>query len=110
MIERIRKVTITGIPPKSISESPISFAYPNPFRDKTTIQYNLKVSGKVNVSIYNLMGQLVDVLTNELQPVGIHQVDYLPQKSGNNKILNGLYICKISINGLVKTMKLVTCP
>jgi hypothetical protein len=110
MIEKISKVTITGTRSNAVTENPDFTAYPNPFRDKTTIQYNLKVSGKVNVSIYNMAGQLVDVLINGFQPVGIHQLEYFPKQSGNSKILNGLYICKISFNGLVKTMKMVACP
>ncbi len=38
----------------------LSGNYPNPFNGRTTIKYNLKETGKVEIEIYNLLGQIVE--------------------------------------------------
>ncbi len=47
-------------------------AYPNPFNDETTIAYTLPESGKVNLVIYNQIGQEVVTLVNEVKEAGQH--------------------------------------
>ena len=47
--------------------------YPNPFNPTTTIEYNLPFESMVKLEIYNILGQRVELLVNELQKVGIKQ-------------------------------------
>lgn len=48
--------------------------YPNPFNHETIIQYALPMESVVNITVYNTYGQVVDVLVNQKQSAGIHQV------------------------------------
>ncbi len=50
--------------------------YPNPFKDKTTVTYNLKVSEYTRIAIYDVTGREVKVLTNSIQDRGEHSVDF----------------------------------
>jgi hypothetical protein len=57
--------------------------FPNPFNDYTNIQYSLPNAGKVRVDVYNLFGQLVISLVDEMQKAGTHKLMI------NNYELNG---------------------
>lgn len=53
-------------------------AYPNPFNPTTTIEYTIAVPGKATVSVYNIQGQLVDVIQNEFLPAGLYSFNWEP--------------------------------
>lgn len=46
--------------------------YPNPFSSETSISYNLPQPGQVNLKIYNSLGTLVKVVTDEERSAGRH--------------------------------------
>lgn len=51
-------------------------SYPNPFNASTKITYALPENAHVQVSIYNLTGQLIDTIVDEKQEAGYHTVDW----------------------------------
>ena len=48
--------------------------YPNPFNPSTIIKYELPVDSKVIVRIYNIAGQLIKELINNVQTAGAHNI------------------------------------
>jgi hypothetical protein len=48
--------------------------YPNPFNPSTTIKFALPYSARVKVSIFNILGQRVAVLLDEMRSAGYHQL------------------------------------
>ncbi|OQX83002.1 hypothetical protein B6D60_11250 [candidate division KSB1 bacterium 4484_87] len=50
--------------------------YPNPFNPTTTINYTLRKSGNVKLTIYNSLGQVVATLVDKFQSGGTHQVTW----------------------------------
>jgi hypothetical protein len=50
--------------------------YPNPFNPSTTIRYALPYESSVKIVVYNLLGQVVKVVVNEVQKPGYHQVNF----------------------------------
>ncbi|MFQ5824623.1 MAG: right-handed parallel beta-helix repeat-containing protein, partial [bacterium] len=93
-----------GSPLSRLSQTPRTFElaqnYPNPFNPTTTISYYLPQSADVNISIFNITGQLVETLVNERKTAGFHSVIW--NASG---ISSGLYFYKIMINGQVSAVK-----
>jgi hypothetical protein len=47
--------------------------YPNPFNPQTTIKWSMPLSGIVSLEVYNLQGQLVELLFNGQLEAGIHE-------------------------------------
>ena len=47
--------------------------YPNPFNPQTTIKWSMPSSGIVSLEVYNLQGQLVELLFNGQLEAGIHE-------------------------------------
>ncbi|MDQ7816892.1 MAG: T9SS type A sorting domain-containing protein [Melioribacteraceae bacterium] len=54
----------------------LSQNYPNPFNPATTIKFSLPQESKVNLSIYNVLGQLVVKLINDVREAGYHSINW----------------------------------
>ena len=76
--------------------------YPNPFNPLTVISYQLPVNIKVELSIYNILGQKVATLVDAHQKTGYHQVEW--DASG---LASGLYYYRIEAGTFVQTRKMV---
>ncbi|NOG44503.1 MAG: beta-propeller fold lactonase family protein [Calditrichaeota bacterium] len=76
--------------------------FPNPFNPETTIKYNLTKSGKVTLSLYNLLGQNILEMVNEYKPAGSHS--YI--LNGSN-LTSGTYFYKIETEDYVSVRKLI---
>lgn len=74
--------------------------YPNPFNPSTTISFDLKKAGMVNLSIYNISGQLVDTLVNANMTAGSHNVVWNATKHSS-----GVYLVRMTSNGFTDTKK-----
>jgi len=62
---------VTGIEELEVSKTAV--AYPNPTTGQTTISYSTDAE-EVSLTIYNLVGQVVKVLTNDFHEAGTHEV------------------------------------
>ena len=76
--------------------------YPNPFNPITTIEYEMPKNGNVNVSIYNIKGELVEKLIDGYNTTGKYSIQWNPKN-----ISSGQYFYQISVDGFVQTRKMV---
>jgi hypothetical protein len=89
-------------------EIPTHFAvhpnYPNPFNPTTTIAYDLPRSGKVEVAVYNILGQKVATLVSGAQKAGRYKVQL-----DASQWASGLYFFRVQYDGqqVVRKMLLV---
>ncbi|MDP8220894.1 MAG: FlgD immunoglobulin-like domain containing protein, partial [Candidatus Stygibacter frigidus] len=72
--------------------------YPNPFNLKsgerdfyTCIRYGLPVTGEVKLSLYNIRGQKVCDIVNEVQEAGFHTVEWDGSNKSGSPVSAGLY-------------------
>ena len=70
-------------------------SYPNPFNSNTTISYQLKEPGKVILNIYNIQGQLVNMLVDEYQENGKHSILWDGTNDAGNPVSGGIYFYKM---------------
>ncbi len=50
--------------------------YPNPFKQKTTIEFFLPESAQIQVAVYNAQGKLVETLVDDQKAAGQHAVEW----------------------------------
>ncbi|MEA2103018.1 MAG: T9SS type A sorting domain-containing protein [Candidatus Cloacimonadota bacterium] len=76
--------------------------FPNPFSISTNISFILKNLSEVNLSIYNVKGQLVETLVNEQKNAGEHSVDF-----NAKNLSSGVYLYKIETDNFSEIKKAV---
>ncbi|MBL8028404.1 MAG: T9SS type A sorting domain-containing protein [Fibrobacteres bacterium] len=79
---------------------------PNPFGPSTIISYYVPESGRnVNVSIFDSNGRLVKTLVNGKHNTGGYKVAW-DIKNLDTRIGNGIYVCRYTYAGGVKTVRM----
>lgn len=77
--------------------------YPNPFSDITYFEYSLPEDATISLSIYNVMGQELEVLIDsEEASAGIHQ-----QTFDARHLPDGVYYCILTIDSQQITQKIL---
>ncbi|MCB5251394.1 MAG: carboxypeptidase regulatory-like domain-containing protein [Candidatus Cloacimonetes bacterium] len=81
--------------------------YPNPFNPATTIGYSVAERSPVNISIYNLKGQLIKALVNEEKSAGHHNVRWDGTDSNGYQVSSGVYFYKMSAGRYTSLKKMI---
>jgi hypothetical protein len=76
--------------------------YPNPFNPVTNITYQLPKTSKVELYVYNLLGQKVATLISKKQQAGHYQAEW--DASG---FASGLYFYRLEAGNFVQTRKML---
>ncbi|MCK4558321.1 MAG: T9SS type A sorting domain-containing protein [Calditrichia bacterium] len=83
------------------SQSSLIRLYPNPFNESITITYQIEKVKKVEIIIYDVLGQRVETLLNEKKTTGIHQVDW-----DGRAYASGIYYCVMNTSGTSDVRKM----
>lgn len=86
-----------GIP----TEFELSQNYPNPFNPSTVISYQLPVSSRVELKVFDMLGREVAFLVNERRPAGEHRVSFNAQG-----LASGIYIYQLQAGSKTFTKRL----
>lgn len=82
--------------------------YPNPFNPSTTIEYDLPVSSQVSLTIYNLLGQKIRTLVNQVtKPAGRHREIWDGRNDTGRWVAAGLYFYRLKTNKFSQVKKMV---
>ncbi|MFQ5582902.1 MAG: FG-GAP-like repeat-containing protein [Calditrichia bacterium] len=81
--------------------------YPNPFNPTTTIRYELPVRSEVELVIYNSLGETVRVLTNGIQPAGLHTVQWDGKNRNGETVASGVYIYRLKTKDFTTARKML---
>ena len=65
--------------------------YPNPFNPETNIRFTLQETAPAKLYVYNIKGQLVKKLIDEILPSGMHQIVWNGKDSNNRNVASGMY-------------------
>ena len=90
---------------KSLS-APVEFAleqnYPNPFNPATTINYSIPEAGNVEMKVYDILGNEVATLVNEVKAPGNYSAMF-----DASSLASGIYIYTLRANNFVQTKKMM---
>ena len=78
-------------------------AYPNPFNPSTTITFDVPAQSRhaVSLQLYDIKGQLVETLVNEVFPAGSHSMQWNPVN-----LSSGVYIVQLKAGETVFNQKI----
>ncbi len=87
---------VTGMQGSGLNNRPKEFSlsqnYPNPFNPSTTIRYAVPSEAKVKLNVYNLLGQIVTNLVDNVEQTGYHEVVF---NAAN--LASGIYFYTIDV-------------
>ena len=76
-------------------------AYPNPFNPTTTISFSIPETGYTSLKVYDILGNEVANLVNEVKDAGIYNVQF----DGSN-LTSGVYIYQLQTGEYTATKKI----
>ncbi|NIR47172.1 T9SS type A sorting domain-containing protein, partial [candidate division KSB1 bacterium] len=101
---------VVSVPPGPI-QAPSTFQlyqnYPNPVNPETTIRFDLPESGHVRLSIYNMLGQKIRTLLNEIRSAGQYSIRWDGKNDFGSEVSSGVYIVRMTVGEIVKSRKLL---
>ncbi|MEX1212493.1 MAG: T9SS type A sorting domain-containing protein [Balneolaceae bacterium] len=75
--------------------------YPNPFAMETTIEVSLPEQVEIRLSVHDLLGREVQVLSQGVLPSGVHRIPFDGQG-----LASGIYFYRLILPGDVKTRRM----
>lgn len=69
--------------------------YPNPFNPTTTIKYGLPTQSSVRIVIYNMLGEIIEVLVDDVKSAGYYEHNW-----NASNFASGIYLYHIYINAI----------
>lgn len=81
--------------------------YPNPFNPSTTIRYSVPFESRINIAVYNVLGQQIRVLVDESKPTGYFETVWDGRDHFGNQVSSGIYLYQLSAGAFVKTNKMI---
>ncbi len=94
--------TSIGVRSSVISEYKLDQNFPNPFNPTTVIRYQLPVTSKVSLRIYDLLGREITTLVNEEQSAGWKEVQW-----NASNFASGMYFYRLQAGSFVDVKKML---
>jgi hypothetical protein len=81
--------------------------YPNPFNPTTSISYALPSLQRVEIIVYNLLGQKVRTLVNAVQNAGTHRIEWNGTNDLGNTVGSGIYLYQLKTEEKTLVRKMI---
>jgi len=69
--------------------------YPNPFNPSTKINYAIPMESKVKIQVFNILGEVVTTLVDQVVPAGNHSL-----KWDASNLTSGVYLYRITAESI----------
>ena len=81
--------------------------FPNPFNNLTEIRFDISKTEKIELAIYNILGQKIVSLANRAYNPGEGYSVYWDGKNSNgDRVSSGIYLCSIRSNNFKKAIRM----
>lgn len=94
-------------------EAPLPYEYelfqnfPNPFNPSTSVMFTVPRNGLVTIKVYDMLGQEVTTLVNEVVERGVYTVNWNGLTDKGSYVASGNYIYRMVAGDFVKSRKMM---
>ena len=81
--------------------------YPNPFNPVTTLRYDLPKDGLVKITVYDMLGNVINQLVNEVQNFGYKTVKWNATNNQGQPVSAGVYLYSVEAGDFRQTKKMI---
>lgn len=81
--------------------------YPNPFNPTTQIEYNVPVRSNVAISIFNILGQKVATIVNDVHEAGTHRATWNGKDFTGKTVASGIYFYQMQAGSFEQVKKMM---
>ena len=75
----------------------LSQNYPNPFKEKTSIKYCVAYKTRVQITVHNSKGGVIEKLVDEEKQPGTYEIEFSTvEKHRDSALQNGNYSCRLT--------------
>ena len=96
----------TGVDDNGTAQLPTHYSletnFPNPFNPSTEMQFSLPIRGRIELAIFNSLGQRVATLIDGEMPAGYHTVTWVAGDQAS-----GVYFYRLTADDFVATRKML---
>jgi hypothetical protein len=93
---------VVNVEISSPKEFSLSQNYPNPFNPATTIKFSIPAAGKVTLNVFNVLGEKVVSLVDEVKDSGSYEINF-----DASKLPSGTYLYQLRSGNFIETKKMV---
>lgn len=98
---KVKLTIVTGVAENNVllpTSYELSQNYPNPFNPSTTIRFALPHESSVKLKVFNLLGQEVISLLDEIRPAGYFTVPWDGRTQSGITVATGIYFYRLEAN------------
>lgn len=81
--------------------------YPNPFNPTTQIEYNVPVRSNVAINIFNILGQKVATIVNDVHEAGTHRATWNGKDFSGKTVASGIYFYQMQSGSFEQVKKMM---
>ena len=81
--------------------------YPNPFNPETNIRFDLPADGRVELTVFNVLGRKVKSLIDDHLPAGSHIVTWDGRDDSDQPVASGVYLYRLVASGKSDSRKMM---
>ncbi|HRS96227.1 MAG TPA: FlgD immunoglobulin-like domain containing protein [Candidatus Latescibacteria bacterium] len=80
---------------------------PNPFNPSTTVRYTLGATERVNLAVYNMLGQEMRVLVRGVRSAGSHEATWDGRDANGIPLASGIYFARLQTESTTLVIRMV---
>jgi len=81
--------------------------YPNPFNPSTVITYSIVNPANVKIEVFNIVGEKVATLVNQVQTAGVHSLVWNSKNDNGVSVNSGVYLLKMQSGNFSQVQKML---
>lgn len=102
-----KRTDYNNLPENSLRKELILRAYPNPVTSSAQIDFEIPVTSRTTLDIYDLNGKLITSLLDDYLSAGLHTINWETQDQNGVNVDPGVYICLVKSKNYINSLKLI---